>query len=534
MRRGYIIVIMLLLVGKLYADEQLVLHGRVEHSALFGVNSEELGLKYDFPYLSNTYLDMGLQSKYINAGLRAELMPKPLPGYDDGFAGAGIGNIYVQANYKWLHITVGDVYAQYGSGMVLRLYEDRSLGVDNSLRGGKIVIEPYKGIHLEAIGGKQRVYWNCYESSWGWDYSKGALVGGNVELQIDEWSKSMRERDIRWSIGGSYVSRYEPQDTIYASYSPPMIYNLPRWVGAGEIHTRLNVGDWNVVAEYAYKANDPSLDNNFSYRHGDALFLSAGYSRKGLGVLLQMKRSDNMSFRSGRLLRNTAGRINYMPAFAPTHTYNLAAQYPYATSTSGEWAWQAELTYTWRKKTKMGGKYGTTMSVNLSHIRGTGDKWWSVSKDPYYTDINLSIKKRLSKQWWLNAMYMYQTYNQLQNEEHGSILRSHIFITDLKYQPLADFAFRLEAQYMYTQGIDEHSIFGLLEVSLWHCLMLTASDMYIVGGENYYDVGFTFQRHGHRLQAGFAKQQDGFNCAGGVCRYLPAQNGAVLSYTYSF
>ena len=525
---------MLLFAAMLYAAEPLVLHGRVEHSALLGVDNEELGLKYDFPYLSNTYLDFGLQSKYVNAGLRAELMPKPLPGYDADFAGAGIGNIYVQANYKWLHVTVGDVYAQYGSGMVLRLYEDRALGVDNSLRGGKIVIEPYKGIHLEAIGGKQRVYWNCYQSAWGLDYTQGAVVGANADLQIDQWSKTMREHNIRWSIGGAYVSRYEPKDTVYASYDPPTIYNLPRWVAAGEIRTRLNVADWNIVAEYAYKANDPSLDNDFSYRHGDALFLSASYSRKGLGVLMQIKRSENMSFRSGRLLRNNAGQINYMPAFAPTHTYNLAAQYPYATTTSGEWAWQGELTYTWRKKSKMGGRYGTTMFVNLSHIRGTGEQWFSVSQDPYYTDVHLGLKKRLSKQWWINAMYMYQTYNQLQTEGHGSILRSHVFITDVKYQPLDYLALRLEAQYLYTQDINNHFIYGLLEVSLWHCLMITASDMYNINGKNYYDVGLTFQKHGHRLQAGYAKQQDGFNCAGGVCRYQPAQNGAVLSYTYSF
>lgn len=525
---------LLLSASLLCTAESVSLHGRVEHSALLGVNDAPLNLTYGFPYLSNTYLDLGLQSTYVNAGVRLEVMPEPLPGYDAAFAGAGVGNIFVQANYKWLHVTVGDVYAQYGSGLVLRLYEDRNLGVDNSLRGAKIVVNPCKGLHLEAIGGKQRVYWNCYQSSWGWNYGQGALFGGNVELQIDEWCAAMSEHQVRWTVGGAFVSRYQPMDTVYASYASPAIYNLPRFVGSGEVRTRLQISDWTLLAEYAYKANDPSLDNSFSYRHGSAFLLSAGYSRKGLGVLLQMKRSENMSFRSDRMFRGTAGMVNYLPAFAPTHTYALCALYPYATQTSGEWAWQAEATYTWRKNTTMGGKYGTTLNLNLSHIRGTGDGVWSVSKEPYYTDIDLGLKKRISKQWWLNAMYMYQTYNRFRTEGHGGLVRSHIFVVDAKYQPLPDVAVRVEGQYLYSHAGEGQWIDGLIELSLWQCLMLSFSDMYNIGGENYYQAGVAFRMRGHSLQAGFVRQREGYSCAGGVCRYVPAQKGATINYTYTF
>ncbi|MBR1928752.1 MAG: hypothetical protein IJ834_03315 [Paludibacteraceae bacterium] len=531
--RKLILIIYVLLCCWGLVSAQVNVHGNIEHSGLFGVDDKSLGAVYDFPYLNNTYLSVGLDSKYIFAGVRIEAMPKPLQGYDAQFAGAGVGNIFVEGKYKWLDITIGDVYAQYGSGLVMRLYEDRALGVDNSLRGGKIVVEPYKGIHIEAIGGKQRVYWNCYNSAWGWDYTKGAVVGSNMELQIDQWSQKMTDNNIRLMVGASYVSKYDPKDTVYASYNPPMIYNLPEWTAAGEVRSKLQIKNWSVLVEYAFRAGDPSADNMFSYRHGEALLLSASYSIKGMSVLTQIKRSENMSFRSDRMLRGTAGMISYLPAFTTTHTYSLASLYPYATNMNGEWAWQAEARYTWKKNTLMGGKYGTTLHLNLTHVRGLGNQWFKVSNDPYYTDIHLNLSKRLHKNWWINAMYMYQTYNQTIVEGHGDLIRSHIFVADVKYKINDNITMRAEAQYLYSHHND-HWIYGLLELSFLKCLTLSAADMYNIDGENYWQAGVAFQMKGHRLQAGFARQRAGYNCQGGVCRYVPAQKGATLNYTYSF
>lgn len=550
-----------------------MLRGSVQHDGLFGVKDDALGTSYDFPYLCNTYLELGViapltaktsdsidsttsthtqgqvptqestgeipashtQAGEIAAGLRLELLPKPLPGYETGFAGAGIGNIYVRAKYKWLDVTLGDVYAQYGSGLILRLYEDRALGIDNSLRGGKIVLRPYNGFHLEAIGGKQRVYWNCYDdTAWNFDYRQGAVIGGNIELQIDEWSAAMREHNLRLLWGASYVSKYEPMDTVYASYSPPMIYNLPRWTAAADTRVKLQVHGLTVLAEYAHRANDPSTDNNFSYKEGNAFLLSVSYSRKGLSVLAQMKRSENMSFRSERLRRGTGAMLSYLPAFTTTHTYALAALYPYATQMDGEWAWQGEVRYTAPRKSAFGGKYGTTLVLNASHVRGLDDSHsWRAGNTTYYTDVHLELHKRLSKQWWLNAMYMYETYNMKVVEGHGSLMRSHIFVADAKLQLTPKVGMRAELQYRISHS-GEQWVYGLYELSLWQCLTLSVNDMYNIGGENYYNAGLTYLNGGHRLQVGFARQRAGYNCAGGVCRYVPAQKGATINYSWNF
>ncbi len=39
-------------------------------------------------------------------------------------------------------------------------------------------------------------------------------------------------------------------------------------------------GPWSVLAEYAWKGQDPSFDNNYTYRHGSAVMLSGSYSKK--------------------------------------------------------------------------------------------------------------------------------------------------------------------------------------------------------------------------------------------------------------
>ena len=135
-------------------------------------------------YHSNSYFDMSVHYRNdsnrahfraLRASTRLELTQWPLPGFDEpGFAGHGIGHLSVAAAFDWGEITVGDVYGQFGSGLILSLYEDRALGIDGSLRGAKVDLIPYKGIHLTTLGGKQRRYWNCYTDH-AWDGTTRAM-----------------------------------------------------------------------------------------------------------------------------------------------------------------------------------------------------------------------------------------------------------------------------------------------------------------------------------------------------------------------
>lgn len=135
--------------------------------------------------------------------------------------------------------------------------------------------------------------------------------------------------------------------------------NLPENVNAWDVRATVQTGNLSFLAEYAQKTQDPSFDNGYIYRRGNAALLSASYSKRGMSFLVQAKRSDNMSYRSKRSMNGVSSFINHLPAFTMDQTYALAAMYPYATQPLGEWAYQAEAAYTFKKKTWLGGKYGS-------------------------------------------------------------------------------------------------------------------------------------------------------------------------------
>ena len=547
-----VIGLLLLLPIVVAANDTVYVSGGVHHGSLFPTtDASEMRstpragwAKID--HLSNSYVDLTLHYlndsnkhhfKELRATTRLELMQWPLPGYDADFAGHGIGHLSVAATFDWGEITVGDVYGEFGSGLILNLYEERSLGVDGALRGAKCYVTPYKGIHLTALGGKQRRYWNCYkDGAWGWNYGRDAMLGGDVELRVDQWSKRMQELDMTLSIGGSYVSKYEKLDTVIVYMNGiPYMRNFPQWVGAGAVRAEWQWKGWSLMTEYAYKANDPCLENHYDYRHGTAGFFSLGYSRKGLSVLLQAKMSDNMAFRSERKRTDIAGRINHMPAFAQQHTYALAALYPYATNYAEvEYAFQGEVRYTWARKTKMGGKYGTAMKLSASHIRRLNG-WGEV-----YTDVNIELNKRISKQWWLNAMLMYQAYNQYATEGHGDMIRSGIAVLDARVQINKNVSMHGELQYLYTPHYQGQWLFALYEVNLYRNWTLSGQYMYNIGfaseatNEHFYTFSATYTHGAHRLMAGYTKTKEGFNCSGGICRYVPRQEGVTINYSFAW
>lgn len=510
-------------------------------------------------YGSNSYFDLSVHYlndsnshhfKSLQATTRLEMTQWPLPGFDADFAGHGVGHLSLEATFDFGQITVGDVYAQFGSGLILNLYEDRFLGIDGSLRGAKIDLQPFRGIHLKALGGKQRRFWNCYsDHAWGWNYTRDAVLGADLELHLDQWSPRLQELDMNLIIGGSYVSKYEHFDSIFVTAgNAQYIYNLPLWVGAGDVRANWQYKGWDLLVEYAYKANDPCDDNNYSYRPGDALLASLSYSRKGLSVLALFKRSYNMAFYSSRRrVGNTGleGRLNLLPVFGRQHTYALASLNQYATQyVKGEYGFQTEVRYTWPRKTPMGGRYGTSLALSASHIRGlSGEGSWAVNtsaEGEYYTDINLELNKRLSKNWWLNAMLMYQMVNLTVVEGEGGLMRAGIAVVEARVRVNDNISMRGELQYLYTPHYEGQYLFALYELSLYHCVMLSGEYMHNIGhapaatNEHFYTASATYTNGAHRLQLGYTKTKDGFNCSGGVCRYVPKQQGLTLSYTFNW
>ena len=524
-------------------DDKVTVTGSIQSDVLIPQEDEKIGTeKYDEWGLTNSYADVHLMSKNVDAGARVEFMRFPLPGYERDFKGWGLANIYAKMHMDKLEITLGNFYEQFGSGFILRTYEERSLGIDNSLLGARVMAKPLKGVTVKALSGWQRRYWS---------YNSALVSGGDLELNLDQWSQAMQDHGTYITLGASVVNKHEREDDIFVDATHKL--KMPENVNAFDVRARVQQGNVSVLAEYAQKTQDPSFDNRYIYRKGNVAMLSASYSKRGMSLLLQAKRSDNMSFRSRRSMNGTSSFLNHLPAFTMDHTYALAALYPYATRPGGEWAYQAELGYQFKRKTFLGGKYGTNLKVNFSHVHaidrneatdvpdayntnGYGSAFWKWGDGMYYQDLNVQIDKRLTKDFKVNLMYMNQFYNKTVVEGEGGMIHSNIFVADGKYRINNRLTLRGELQYL-TTGEDEGDwAFALLELSVLPHFMFTVSDMYNCGesGIHYYQGLITFNTGSHRLQAGYGRTRAGYNCSGGVCRYVPASKGFTLSYNYNF
>lgn len=541
----WLIAAMLLVAPSLQA--QVTLSGSIQSDILIPQDDDKIGTEHYSDWaLTNTYVDLKLGSKYVEAGTRFEFLEHPLPGYEKDFKGWGFPHFYVKGHVKHVELTLGDYYEQFGSGFVLRTYEERSLGLDNALRGARLVYNPVNGTSIKALTGKQRRYW---------DHNDALVSGVDVEVGLEQFIKPLETAGTHISIGGSWVIKHENADDDAIFVDATHKLKLPENVNAWDARVNVNHKGFNVLAEYAQKTQDPSFDNGYHYGRGNVAMLSTSYSKKGMSVLLQAKRSEGMSFRSRRSMNGTSSFINHMPAFTHDHTYALAATYPYATQLNGEWAFQAELGYSFKKNTTLGGKYGTKVKLNVSHVRGldNGDIKNPVAEgriigsdgyksaffkmgETFYQDINVIVDKRFTHDFSLIFMYMNQRYNMTVVEGHGGMINSNILVADGKYKFSPKLTLRCELQYQFCDGDEGDWAFGLAELSFAPHWMFTVSDQWNCGETDlhYYQALVTYNLKAHRFQLGYGRTDDGFNCSGGVCRWVPASKGFTFSYNYTF
>lgn len=649
--------------------------GAIQKDMLVPQEDESIGTgKAESPILSNTYFQLGAVNKYIEAGARLEFTETPLPGFEKDFKGWGLPFYYIKGNYRGVELTAGTFYEQFGSGLILRTYEERSLGIDNSLRGGRIVIDALKGVRIKALAGQQRRYW---------DTNPAWVYGADAEVSLHDYFPRMQQSNTAFTLGASWVMKHEGSEDLKQTFTVdqplydedgnpilqpdadgnmqpvtvPETYShnlrLPENVHAIDLRANLRRGNWNFLAEYAQKSQDPSFDNGYIYRNGRVAMLTGSYSKRGMSFLAQVKRSEDMAFRSRRSMNLTSSFINHLPAFTPQQTYALATIYPYATqNVPGEWAFQAEGAYTFKKKTALGGKYGTTIKATFSHVRaggtsmaspytpGTDADYYTILKsdkpalmgtsgayesnffkmntDPdgmFYQEVTVDLEKKLSKSVKLNLKYLNQQYNKTVVEGEGGMIKSNIGIAEVKWNISRKVALRAEAQYLHSTSGEEIAMpvmekhgnqwvqatdndgnprfdrgdhfnamvpdiiedydengrliyvqatdgegnlvynhegmdwgkdwfYALVEVSVLPYLMFTVSDQYNPSvydkstnsnrHQHYFQGLVTFTKGAHTLRVGYGKTRAGYNCSGGVCRFVPAQKGVTASYTFNF
>jgi len=498
--------------------------------------------------LMNSWTNITYVSGDFSAGLRFESYLNPINGYYRDLKGAGIPYWYVGYKTGQFDVTAGNFYEQFGSGMVLRSYEEHNLGYDNAINGIRVKFNPTQGITLKGIWGKQRYFWQK---------SPGITRGIDADIMLNDVIGEMADSKARIIIGGSFVSKYQDDEEITIGKDTTLL--LPLNVGAAAGRVDISYGKFGFGAEYAQKINDPNATNKFIYRKGQGLIMNVSYSQKGLGMILQAKRLDNMSFKSKRTETGNVLDINYLPAITKQHTYTLSALYPYATQTNGEMGIQAQLNYKIKKDTRIGGRYGTDVSLNFSQINsilkdsiesliidapgtlGYESSFFAIGEKMYFREFFLEISRRFSKSYKASFMLIRQDYDPLVNGHDGEpMIHSNILIADMTYKFTNTQALRGEFQVLQTKQDEGDWLMGLFEYTVAPKWFFSVADMWNFGNDSedhrrhYPLVAAGYNNNANRIQISYGKQRAGIVCVGGVCRPVPASNGLMVTITSSF
>lgn len=519
-----------------------------ESNSQYYVDDEKTG---DFAeknrFRSNNYLKIDYSISKFSFGVQAEgYEPMSLLNYSPDFNNSNIALYYAKYTSKKIEATAGYFYEQYGSGLILRSWEDRQLGINNALRGGRIRFYPTENVTLSALYGNQRS---------GFDVSDASIYGFNSEFNI---SSMLKSNSWNLDIGLSYVGRKEENDNTD--------YNFNDLTNAFSSRLNFSVNNFYSSAEFVSKSSDAVIifDNIRNTKPGNAFLFDVGYGKKGFGINANFRRIENMTFYSER---NATGNsfnqniMNYIPALTKQHDYLLTNIYVYQAQPQisfqdfallkiGEIGGQVDLFYTLKKKTTLGGKYGTKIALNMSYWAGlSGDyDYLNFEYDSdflkfgkkYFSDISLEIRKKWSSDWSSVFYYVNQYYNKKYIEETFGIVETDIFVSESTYKMGTGKSLRFETQHLWSKDDKKNWVGGTLEFNLNSKFAVYVNDIYNYGNDNetkrihYYNLGGSYTLGAQRFALNYGRQRGGLVCIGGVCRFVPESTGLTANIVLSF
>ncbi|NVK05292.1 MAG: hypothetical protein HWD92_10730 [Flavobacteriia bacterium] len=538
-------------------DNWGTLHGNFQFDGQLYVRDEAIDPAGEFypdeRFLGQGFANFNYTKGNFRAGVRYENYQNVILGFPEGFRGEGITYRYLQYVKDEIDVTVGNFYEQFGSGMIFRAYEERGLGLDNVMDGVRIRYRPTQGIQLTGILGKQRVYFQK---------APGVVRGINADISLNELLPAMATSSWRLSVGTSFVSKFQEANDP--------VYNLPENVGAAAARFNLQKGGFLWTTEYVYKANDPSSDNGLIFRDGLGFLTQLSYSQRGFAISANYKRLDNMAFRSDRYGKEFEAFINYLPPTTRLHTYALPALFPYATQINGEVGRQFQVAYKFDRGTFLGGRYGTHVSVNYadaysiykSPIEGStiGESgtdgyetdWFQQGQVHYYTDFDVIVTKKISREWKVIASYYNFAYNKsvLEDGVSDQVIMNDPSVQEIAYvnagvleliynfKPLHSIRAELQgafsdqyrgdmAMLLLEYGWSPHWFFSAQVISNYGHTDPEMRLTYPIGSVTYF-------QDQTRIQVSYGRQQAGIFCVGGICRVVPPSNGLSISVTTNF
>ena len=510
---------------------------------------------------SNDYLKVDYNIGRFSAGVQVDAYLPALYGYDfyDYCQRDSKLNMFLTKYVQWEDanwgVRLGDIYDQFGSGLIFRAYEDRALGFNNSLAGGRAYYNFNNMVNVKVVAGLPRLY----------DVrSKSAVWGGDLSLSISEMAGWY---DGVVSLEGSYVGRYQKDASVNFPVDGGMYKGVDNDI-LNMVSGRLNFeySGFSLRGEYVAKLNEDIYNPTKDAAKGNAVTLDLGYNIGRFSASASFRRMENMTtFIEYRPMGIGGGNsMNYVPLLTRQHTYSLANLNPYRGSsvhTGGEVGGQIDLYYSLRNP-KVRGKYWNfhanfSMFNSMDHYNPMvgGD----IEGRNVWIDFNFDVERQWNKQVKSTFFYSFQRWDEEINHydaAHSHYCRSHIFVGDVTYKINKKHSMRFELQYLASEDYEGDWVAATIEYNLapkfsfyvsdmWNCEKMQdgAYGNYFMNVNtyeyqhellHYYQVGASFTHNSLRAQLSYGRNRAGYVCSGGVCRFQPAYTGVNLALTLSF
>lgn len=533
-------------------------------------------------YGSNNFLKVDYNLNKFSAGVQMDGYFPALYGYDlyEYMKKKDMKNgnhtffsYYTQFEAENWGVRLGDIYDQFGSGLIFRAYEDRALAFNNSLFGARAYYNLGNYATLKGVAGKPRLY---HERSENWVY------GADLSVSLSDilgWNNGIL------SVEGSYVGRYDTDIKefnleIWSDDWTEVLGYENKFDGKQNLNmlsgrVNFDYSGFTFRGEYVTKLTEDLFDAGVDIAKGNVIFLDFGYNYKRFSATASFRRMENMTTPIDPRMEAIGGgnSMTYIPLLTRQHTYSLANLNPYlgaATNTGGEVGGQIDLYYSLRNP-KAKGKYWN-FHVNLSlysiidhPLRGDNSEVpLQAESRNVWRDFNFDIERQWNKKFKTTFMYAYQRWDESINHYDSvepEYNTSHIFVGDVTYKFNKKHSVRTELQYLASKDFEGDWLAGTIEYNFAPKFSIYASDMWnceamgdsmMVGGfggnyfENmetgegknyllhYYQLGASYTHNSLRIQLSYGRNRAGYVCSGGVCRFQPAFTGGNLAMTLSF
>ena len=542
--------IAILFSGSIIAQDTGNFFGGFESNSQWLLDDE--GINFVAPedqFRANNYLLLNYSLGNFTAGVQYEsYLPSALLGYAPVYDGKNnIGTYYLNFKNETLDITGGYFYEQFGSGLILRSWEDRQLGLNNALKGIRVNFKPTDYLEVTGVFGQQRN---------GFEVSDGTIQGVNADMDV---SNALKIENVGITVGASYVGRYQDRGTNDTIPSTVNAYGGRLDIDAGKFYGGIEV----ITKGPDAIANEGALVSNKLY-DGTAMLVNAGYAQKGLGINGTFRRLENFSFYSDRLAEgNTFNQqvINYVPGLTKQQDYLLTNIYVYNPQPrlviesfgqqSGEVGTQFDVFYSLRKGTTLGGKYGTKIAFNFSYWNGLDaeynveNRWYKakfVGKGPrLFKDFSIEIKKRLTKEF--STVLTFQDVVIDKGVSLGGPvgtqgdIKAKIGVFEGTYKFGGGKSVRFVLQHLWSEQDRKNWVASVLEYNFNSRFAVYVADAYNYGGVgdiHYYNAGGSYSKGSTRVAINYGRQRGGLICVGGVCRFVPENTGVSANLTVNF